>query len=211
MTDLSIYTMGIPIAFVILGAMACWIIVGAKGHWALKVFFVAVSMIFFSVAVWQSVESLLGLPSKKGLPEKFEVVWMTVEQPNKREDDPGAIYFWVKHLESEFDEEDSGPFTQKLPDEPLSFKAPYSKELHEQAAQVQAMLKMGMRVQGSASGSMEGQPGEGADGEGDGSGKGKKGYPGGATGQGKGDGMGSFSKKQKFVFHILPPGKLPEK
>jgi hypothetical protein len=210
MTDLSIYTMGIPIAFVILGAMACWIIVGAKGHWALKVFFVAVAMFCFSVAVWHSVENLLGLPSKKGLPEKFEVIWMNVEQPKRREGDPGAIYFWVKHIETD-EEEETGPFARKMPNEPLSFKAPYSKELHEQAQQVQAMLKMGMRVQGNASGGMEGEPGQGADGAGDGKG-GKRGFPGEkGDGKGKGDGMGSFSKKQDFVFHILPPGKLPEK
>jgi hypothetical protein len=49
---------------------------------------------------WNGLQGLLGWASPAPLPEAFRVLWITVDEPDKSQSGPGAIYFWVRELDS---------------------------------------------------------------------------------------------------------------
>lgn len=207
-------TFGIPLAFVIIAALTLWVVIGCKGYWWLKLIMVSLS-IFFSISLWHSLISLQGWPTPQTMPEKFEVKWLDVKEPNQKTGGKGCIYVWAINLEP-----DSSPVGTTAPllgvqlhskeksGEPRLYKLPYSREMHEQAKGIKEMIGKGGRFYGRL-----GKAGEGgmsqldADGK-KGSGKGK-----GRPGQGRpnGEGGGSISEGQEFVFHELPPPLFPDK
>ncbi len=94
MTENSV---GVPIAFGIMLFLLLWLIIFTEGKWFLKFAAVAATL-FFSVSLWHSIDSLLGLPSETQLPDKFLVHWIVIEEPNKITGDEGSIYIWAKDL-----------------------------------------------------------------------------------------------------------------
>ncbi|MDH3641460.1 MAG: hypothetical protein OES38_05155 [Gammaproteobacteria bacterium] len=48
---------------------------------------------------WYGYQGLLGWASPDPLPETFRVLWITMDEPDKATDGPGAIYFWVRELD----------------------------------------------------------------------------------------------------------------
>jgi hypothetical protein len=197
---MDVSAIGIPLAFLALMVVLCWWVVGAKGHWTLKIAVVAVSL-GVSLILWNSVSSLSGWASKQELPERFLVHWAVIHEPSRDgKGGDGGIYIWVTELDDnhEMKKNQSAVFTPNRPDEPRAYKLPYSRKLHEQLTQAMGKLRQGKPVVGRR----DGIEGDGEDGDGDGE-EGKE--------KGKGKNKGSFSKKQKFMFYDLPPPKLPDK
>lgn len=209
-------TFGIPLAFIIIAALTLWVVLGCKGYWWLKMITISLS-IFFSISLWNSLVSLQGWPTAQTMPEKFEVKWLDVKEPNKKTGQEGCIYVWAKDLEPNSPPEEAViPLSiqlhaKKESGEPRLYKLPYSRGMHQQAEGIKQMIGKGGRFYGTLS---KGKKGTGmsqleADGK---KGKGKSsGRPGkGRIGQGQKEG-GSLSEGQEFVFHELPPPLFPEK
>lgn len=206
---MELQAIGIPIAFVLLATILLWLLIGAKGHWSLKMVFVAVTL-YFSIAMWSSTGDLVGWASSKELPKKFLVHWMIVKEGMKDKKD-SAIFIWATELNKEFKpkEEDVNPYfisfvAKKLAAEPRSYRIDYSREMHEQAMNILRKIRQGKRIVGENTGGGFGIAKKGGEGKGKGKGgeKGKK---------GKGGGEFNFSRKQKFMFYELPRAKLPPK
>jgi hypothetical protein len=66
-----------------------------------------------------AVHAIWGVPSRDGLPERFQMVAALVDEPSG--DRPGALYVWVNELQ------DKRPNAQ-----PRAYRLPYTRELHEQ-------------------------------------------------------------------------------
>lgn len=182
-------SIGIPLSFLILATLILWFLIGAKGHWLVKVIVTSLSLAF-CILLWNSVEQALGFPTTDDFPKKFEIYSVTVREPYK--DKAGAIFFWIKNL-NDVDGEIS---LIDIPlDEPRSYRIEYSRELHKQTEEILKMLQQGKRVVGN----------------GDMINKGKGTKPlqnkNGKNGQEGGD----FSQEQEPMFYILPSPKLPEK
>jgi len=214
---MDLNALGIPVAFVLLAALALWLIILGKGQWWLKMVFVS-GILYFAICMWFSLGDLSGWPTNKAVPEKFLVHWMLVREGAKdNPKDTGHIYVWLTELDEEDKPKEEEPNPWILPfvskqkaSEPRAYRLPYSKQLHEQAAQVMQMLRAGKQVVGKR-GDLAGDAGGGGEGEGKGKGKGKgKGREDKGEG-GKGTGEGSLSQDQIFMFYELPPAKLPEK
>jgi hypothetical protein len=191
---------------------------------------VAIS-IFFSICLWQNLADLQGWPTIVQPPQKFEIKWVDVKEPNKKTGDPGGIYVWLKDInpEAAIDESYYLRFHHKeLEEEPRIHKMPYSRPAHEQAQGIMARIAKGKRVfaQMGAQGSMGEMCDSDCDGEkcgGKCDGKGKPGQGQGRPGQGKpGQGKpgsqlasqgrgGSLSQEQDWIFHELPPPLFQEK
>jgi len=200
-------TFGIPLAFVIFSAMALWIIIGSKGHWLLKMAFITIAY-YFSLCLWNSLGDLQGWPTHKDLPDKFEVKWIGVKEPNRKTKDKGAIYVWIRDINPEKTVSESYYLKfhyKELEEEPRLHKLPYSRMLHEQAMQIQNLIKQGESFFGQMKKG-------GIEGEGKGEGKGKGNKDNGREGKGgkKGEG-GDLSQRQDPIFHRLPSPILPEK
>jgi hypothetical protein len=193
-------TFAIPLTFIIIATLALWIIVGSKGWWLLKAATIVVVSVF-CVFLWRSLDDLQGWPTNDPIPNKFEVKWITVNEPNKKTDSPGAIYVWLKDLEPEKTSH-SWYLTTKhknVNDEPRLHKMPYTRERHEQAMKIQAKIGKG--------GKFMAQKSKGGIGEGSGQHKGPKGQS-----KGKGKGGGGMSEGgDEFKFYELPPPSYPEK
>ena len=54
----------------------------------------------FYFFTWYSLEGLLGWPSQQDMPDKFRILWIDVQEPQKKEGNEGEIYFWIKNLNS---------------------------------------------------------------------------------------------------------------
>lgn len=224
-------TLGIPITFLLLSASILWMIIGGKGHWILKMAFVTIAL-YFAVALWVSLGGLIGWPSRSQLPEKFQVNWIMVKELPPGYTEENSIYLWVTELnENNQPKEDKTnkwvvSFSAKKDSiEPRSFRVPYSRQLHKEAAKAQAMLRAGKPVVGTREGIEKALLGE--DGKCDkcnGTGKCNGGKCDKCGGTGKGDGKGgkgdeegrkgnagSMSKNNDSVFHILPPPLLSPK
>jgi hypothetical protein len=226
---MDMQTLGIPVAFTILVASLLWIIIGGKGHWTFKMGFVAAAL-YFAVALWVSLGSLIGWPSRERLPEKFQVNWIVVKEMPPGSKKENSIFMWVTELD-----EDNKPkekeankylinFSAKKDKwEPRAHSTGYSKKLHEESMKALEMIKAGKPVFGTrkgVEGALQGKqgdamgtPGQGqGEGEGDGQGNGKGSGQGygkqGKNGQGDGGGM---SQNDDPVFHVLPPPLLPPK
>lgn len=182
--------------------MALWIIIGCKGWWWLKALTVVVAL-WFSTFLWGSLGTIKGWPTTESVPDKYELKWVVIKEPNKITNDPGAIFLWMIDLHAK----------SKEAGVPRVHEVPYSKELHQQANK--AMGKIGKG--GKFFGSKDGGKGGIGDGDGDGNGKGGKGGKGkGKKGQGQngknGRGGGGMTENaDEFNLYELPPPSYPVK
>tara|TARA_Y100000034_G_C6840923_1_gene380465 strand:+ start:252 stop:965 length:714 start_codon:yes stop_codon:yes gene_type:complete len=233
-------SVGVPIAFGIMLFLLLWLIIYTEGKWFLKLAAVAATL-FFSVSLWHSVDSMLGLPSETQLPEKFLVHWIVVEEPNKVTGDEGSIYIWAKNItpppkeavatkaksplnasktelvgaESECEDCDSKPTDYALELQEVDLETP---RVHT----VPYSRKLHQQCNRALQMLKDGKPvyGNGKDfanarkgkGNGKGKGKGKSKGKGDRQGeQGRQGNPGQSSVQQDSIFHELPPPKMPDK
>lgn len=210
-------TIGISIAFVIMVVIMLWFIIGGKGKWWMKMPLIGFGL-YISVVIWSSMNGLLGWATPSDLPDKFRAHWMVVEEPEEGKE--GGIYVWADDITNNKDEQTEEdlswsdkyikpyifPLHDMTDNGPRVYKIPYSRELHEQASQIQQFIMKGGVYRGTMKG--EGIPGKGkgkGKGEGQGEGEGK------GEGKGKGKGPGDMSQEQVPHFYQLPPPKFPPK
>jgi len=194
--------------------MALWLIIGAKGHWLLKMVFISLSL-YFGLAMWSSVENLLGWPTNTELPEKFRIYWVEIKEPNKITGDKGAIYLFVKGMKVKQEPKESSWLVELYPAERDDYRlhqVPYSLQMHKNAQLMQKGLRAGKKFYGTNKGKGGKGKGSGKGGKGKGEGGDGPNVPG-RDGEGR-EGLGGsfdFSQEQGIMFYELPPPKLPEK
>jgi hypothetical protein len=98
----------------------------------LKIALTASIAIFF-IFHYEGLQSLSGLPSTHSPPEKFQLLAVTIQQPQPSVQKRGSIYLWVKAGETE----------------PRAYQIPWSDTLYKKLTQVQKKLKQGKRITGS--------------------------------------------------------------
>lgn len=201
--------MTIPIAFLIIASLVGWFIIGTKGNWFLKAFCTSASL-YFVLSIAYTLPALYGWPSDDPLPNKFEIYYVLVKEPNKVNGDDGEIYFWVREIEDlsqDNKDEEEGISSYLIPlyedkSGPRGYRVPYSTELHKRAEQIAKDLAEGKRMMGTNNGKGGGKKG-GKEGEGQ--------QTGGKGQQNGNGGGGSFSNSPEISFQELPPPSLPEK
>jgi len=57
-----------------------------------------VSLLYFGA--WHGSRGLMGWPSLDSMPERFRVLWIAMEEPDKASGAPGSIYYWVRALDA---------------------------------------------------------------------------------------------------------------
>ncbi len=136
-------SIAIPIGFLILAGLLAWYLAHAKGRWALKAF-LTVFVAFYSLEVWNALDSYLGWAAREPMPQRALLVSAMVREPNPAKRDDGAIFLWVVPLA----QDEPGPFAyEPISGEPRAYRLPYSRAMHEQtAAAMQAMRKSGRPV-----------------------------------------------------------------
>lgn len=91
------------------------------------------AMAAFNVAVFFWSQGLLGWAAASAVPERFQVLWTRVVEPNPSQHFAGAIYLWVEELDE-----------SNIPSgEPRAFVVPYSAALAAKAAVAQTEITKG--------------------------------------------------------------------
>ena len=112
----------LSLAYVVLGVLLLWLSLESRLAWWIKASAIVVTSGFFVVAFFAT-NGLLGWPGRGALPEKFQLLWTRVVEPDRRLGDAGAIYFWVEEVDD--DNVPSGT--------PRSYRLPYSRELADRS------------------------------------------------------------------------------
>ncbi len=190
-------TLAIPIAFILLAALLCWMLIGAKGKWWLKLATILI-VPGFGLAVWGSISSYKGWPTASEPPEKALLVGGIVREPDAKKDDPGAIYLWLIPLKGDghsnlnpLDYVSSGA-------EPRSYKLPYTRQLHDAVNDAQAAEKDGRPMLFQRTGKKNGRGGargNSQDDSAEGDESGASGTPGGGSGN---------PEEGEYKFYDLP-------
>lgn len=155
-------SLAIPLAFIMLAAVLCWQLIGAKGKWWLKLIAIVV-VPGFGLAVWGSIGSYKGWPTNDGPPEKAVVIATSVREPDPKTGDPGAIYVWLMPLEPITG--GSNPLGYASPGgEPRAYKFPYTRPGHEMAEGAERSIRMGRPVAFERTAPQPANPGGGEEG-----------------------------------------------
>ncbi len=80
--------------YVVIGLLLLNVLFCTRWMWWVKLASV-VAVVGLSVATWQALPNLLGWPSTRGLPERFNLTAMHLVEPDKSGASKGAIYLWV--------------------------------------------------------------------------------------------------------------------
>lgn len=133
--------LGLPISFVILGALLLWLCVDKKVSKVLKVLMIA-GVIWFGLILLYTPSRIMGWPvntTYDGLPETAVVLSWKIIEPNINAAEAG-IYLWMVPKkfgapeESLFDIYQVDPryaFDVTLKDTPRCYRLPYEKEQHK--------------------------------------------------------------------------------
>jgi hypothetical protein len=114
-----------------------------SGTWRLKLA-AAGAVAVFAAATLVSIPGLLGWPSTDGLPPKFRLLAVHIQQPDKQTRDAGSVYLWAIDAEN---------LMRGVA--PRAYRLPYSAPLHETAATAAAKLGKGVAQLGEFSASRE--------------------------------------------------------
>ncbi|MEK7192277.1 MAG: hypothetical protein AAB646_02070 [Patescibacteria group bacterium] len=205
---MSIGTLVIPLAFIIFAAILVWYLIGAQGKWWLKMACV-IALPSFGLAVWKSLDSYIGWPSKSPSPDEFVLIWGEAKEPDSKIGDPGAIYLWLVPYDEEVDNQSGSVFDYAHgPREPRAYQIPYSRDTHEELEKAKTLMRKGHRVMVKRKVDGGQTPGE----EGRSSTEDPENSPDSPGARERSpNNDGERSKEGQFEFHELPPPKLPEK
>lgn len=130
--SMQIYVLGLTLAYAALGTLLLIVLLHLAMPRAAKMALV-VSMTVCYAAVFIFSQSLLGWAAATVVPERFQVLWTRVVEPNPSQQSPGAIYLWVEALDE-----------RNLPSgEPRAFIVPYTPALADKVSTAQAEIKKG--------------------------------------------------------------------
>jgi hypothetical protein len=110
----------------------------SRWAWPVKAGAIVVTTGFFAWS-YLAISGMLGWATTAPLPERFQLVWAKVVEPDKLRSDPGVVYMWVEALD-----ENNVPS-----DRPRAFRLPYSDELADLVAGAQKEREQGIDVAGT--------------------------------------------------------------
>src|SRR5438128_1859974 len=106
-------------------------------RWWVKAAAIIVTTVFFGVT-YHTLNGLMGWPTTQRPPARFNLVWTFVSEPNKKANNPGAIYLWADELD-----------VNNVPSgRPRSYQLPYSDALARKASSAQEKRDRGVDVMG---------------------------------------------------------------
>jgi len=143
--------MSLILSFLVLITAVLWFVIGSKGSWFVKFIFITVA-IFVALGTSYSLENLKGWPTTETIPDKFQVYWVVIDEPNKKSGDVGGIYMWLgDRSETSDDFVWQDPFRKFLIedfDKPRAFEIPYDFDLHMNLDAMLPIFKAGIGVGG---------------------------------------------------------------
>lgn len=130
MTGLETGILGLTLAYVLLSTLLLAVLIRLPIPRLAKIAAIVAASVFYGV-VFFAARDLLGWSAPVAMPDRFQVLWTRVIEPNPARDNPGAIHLWVEALDD-----------ANLPSgEPRAFRLPYSVELARRVSAAQAEIE----------------------------------------------------------------------
>ena len=130
---------GVGLSYVVVAVLLLSLNLTSRWHWGVKAAAIAVTSVFFGVS-YAAIAGLIGWPSEARVPERFQLDWGTVVEPDKLNGSPGSIYLWVETLDE-----------NNLPaGTPRAFRVPYSRDLADRIGHAKERIEQGKDQAGTA-------------------------------------------------------------
>jgi len=130
---------GVGLSYVVVAVLLLSLNLTSRWHWGVKAAAIAVTSVFFGVS-YASIAGLIGWPSEARVPERFQLDWGTVVEPDKLNGSPGSIYLWVEALDG-----------NNVPaGTPRAFRVPYSRDLADRIGHAKERIEQGKDQAGTA-------------------------------------------------------------
>ena len=145
--------MSLGFSFFILSIIALWVFIGSKGNWLTKALLIS-SILYFFGSVNSSMDSFSGWPTNDSLPEKFQVYWFVIDEPNLANNNPGKIYIWIIDIGEKKEYSNYGcnglflSFEEDHYGKPRVYKIKYSTKMHKRLQDILPSLLRGATVLG---------------------------------------------------------------
>ena len=135
----SLGFIGVLSAYVIVAVLLLSLNVAPRWSWWVKATSIVVTSAFFIVSYY-SIIDIMGWPVKDDMPERFQLHWARIIEPDKLLNTPGAIFLWVEELDD-----------QNIPQGvPRAFRLPYTVPLDNGVNDALDMISNGQDVGGTA-------------------------------------------------------------
>jgi len=130
-------TLVFPILLLLLTTLCLWIVIGSKGSWSLKFWLINVCGLFFFF-FWISVNSFLGWPTDRVLPDKFRLASFVANEP---------VCIYVVAFEPDEKKWQLRKIFEYKPEDSIRmYKFPYSKKFHENLEKAMERVQKGNYV-----------------------------------------------------------------
>ena len=118
--------------FIFLTVILLIILLRTRINWKFKLLLIIFST-FVYISTYQGMVGFAGWPSEQVLPDKFQIHWTFIKEPDKLTKAEGRIYLWIEELD-----EYNIPFGI-----PRSYQLPYTPPLEDEILKVQENIEMG--------------------------------------------------------------------
>ena len=129
----------LAIAYTVLGMVLLAMGLRSPWKWWIKGTAIVLTTAF-SVIGFYKTRQLLGWPIVEKMPDRFQLLWVRVVEPNRAYQEPGAIYLWVEAVD-----ENNVPSGI-----PRAYKVRYSTPLAEKAEKAKEQIMQGNQLEGTA-------------------------------------------------------------
>lgn len=125
-------TSGLVAAYVLVALLLLGALLYTRWSWRAKSALIVLVSAFYAVTYY-SLPPLLGWPTADRLPERFNLVAIYVQEPDKASGDEGAIFLWVTDLAE-----------GARRTEPRAYRVPFEGALHERVVEAGNKMRKGL-------------------------------------------------------------------
>ena len=129
-------SLALALCYAAVAALLLNLNVASAWGWKVKVGAILLVSVLYGVT-WYGIIGIEGWPTEEQMPERFQLQWLTIDEPDPSGDSEGRIYFWVRSTGG-----------GGAPSEPRAHALPYDDPTADSAREALQLLQEGKRVEG---------------------------------------------------------------
>ena len=129
-------SLGLALCYVAVAALLLNLNVASGWSWKVKAGAIVLVSGLYGFT-WLGIQSLEGWPAEEPMPQRFQLQWVAIDEPDPSDRAAGGIYFWIRHFQA------NGRTT-----EPRAYVLPYDDENADSAREALTLLQEGKRIEG---------------------------------------------------------------
>lgn len=127
----------LTVAYVLLAVLLLSLNLRSGWPWMIKLMAIMLTTLAY-MGTFYSLDQLQGYPVSEALPDRFEMEWALVDEPDKVTGEEGSIYLWIRELDDL--KQPVGP--------PRAYRQSFDEALAERTEEARRVIQGGERVVG---------------------------------------------------------------